>query len=196
VDQALDNDLAVNITKAIERVGELKGMGLDYGWGPSASFQWLLEHLYIDGGLGWGGAIIAATIVLRLVLFPFQLKASDSMARMAAITPLTKETQEELKVAIAERDRDAIHMARQKQRRIYKEFNVGPFKAMMPLLGQGVIGFGAFRCLRGMATLPVPGLAENGWFWFENLTIADPYYLLPAVTGSIMYLVIKVRLGY
>ena len=66
---------------------------------------------------------------------------------------------------------------------------------MTPVL-QGVFGFGAFRCLRGMTTLPVPGLSTEGWAWFTDLTVSDPYYILPMATGGIMYVIIKVRQGH
>merc|ERR1712073_160458 len=35
--------------------------------------------------------------------------------------------------------------------------------------------------------------AIGGLFWFENLTVKDPYYLLPLLTSSTLYL--QLRLG-
>jgi len=194
VDHVVENGLPVDITRAIHHMGDLKAMGLDYGWGTTATVESMLEFLYIDGGLGWGASIIASTVIIRLVLFPFQVMGSDHMAKMACIQPLVKDSAEDMKGAVSERNSDAILAARQKQSRIYKQFQVNPFKTMAPIFMQGVIGFGAFRCLRGMTTLPVPGFTESGWLWFQNLTIADPYYILPAITGGIMWYVMKVRI--
>ena len=43
-----------------------------------------------------------------------------------------------------------------------------------------------------MAYLPVPSLQTGGALWFPDLTMADPFYLLPiAVTGT-MYFILEV----
>ena len=49
-----------------------------------------------------------------------------------------------------------------------------------------------FFGLRGMANLPVDSMKYGGMFWFVDLTVPDPYYLLPALTCATMFLTIKV----
>lgn len=193
MDQVAEEGVAADLTRAIENIGDLKAMGLDFGWGPTAIVEWLLEHIYIDAGLGWGAAIIAVACVVRVTLFPAQLWGSNNAARMACIGPLTAKSQEYLTEALRSGGTDAITAARAQLRNIYKQFNVSPFKSVAPMAGQAIIGFGAFRCLRGMTSLPVPGLAESGFLWFQDLTISDPYYTLPAAIGVSMYYVVKVR---
>jgi YidC/Oxa1 family membrane protein insertase len=185
--------IPVNMGKAIEKIGDLKAMGLDYGYGPTSLVQWGLEHLYIDAGLQWGAAIVAATVFIRVFMFPFQLRASENMAKLAAITPLTKAPLDEMREAMKVNDQERAQAARKKQQRIYSQFDIKPVKSMIPLLGQGIIGFGAFRCLRGMAALPVPGMSDGGFLWLKDLTVPDPYCLVPVITGGIMYWVVKVR---
>lgn len=34
-----------------------------------------------------------------------------------------------------------------------------------------------------MAQLPVPGFDNEGFGWVTNLTLADPYYILPSLAG-------------
>lgn len=49
-----------------------------------------------------------------------------------------------------------------------------------------------FIGLRKMADLPVPSLQTGGLLWFPDLTVADPFYILPlAVTGT-MFLTLEV----
>lgn len=49
-----------------------------------------------------------------------------------------------------------------------------------------------FIALRKMAYLPVPSLQTGGALWFTDLTLADPYYILPlAVTGT-MFAILEV----
>ncbi len=49
-----------------------------------------------------------------------------------------------------------------------------------------------FFGLRGMANLPVDSMKYGGMLWFVDLTVPDPYYLLPALTCATMFLTIKV----
>jgi YidC/Oxa1 family membrane protein insertase len=184
----------VDPAAAIQHFGALKEMGLDYGWGPTAFFEWTIEHIYMMSGYGWGASIIITTLLIRIGLLRFQFKASDNMAKMAAVTPLVRDLHKEMTEAIKSGDEAKSRVAKSKQAAIYKEVGTNPLSSMMPAVWQGVLGYGAFRCLRGMSSLPVPGLDQGGFAWFRDLTIADPYYILPALSGGIMYLLMKVCL--
>merc|ERR1719411_1022939 len=48
-----------------------------------------------------------------------------------------------------------------------------------------------FLALRGMAKLPVLSMKTGGLFWFSNLTLTDPFYLLPILTSSSLFLQLK-----
>lgn len=54
-------------------------------------------------------------------------------------------------------------------------------------------GFGTFILLRGMANLPVPGLEHGGLLWFHNLTVPDPFLILPLATSAVLHWVLRVR---
>lgn len=43
--------------------------------------------------------------------------------------------------------------------------------------------------LREMANLPVESLKTGGLWWFTDLTVTDPYYLLPLLTSAGLFLV-------
>lgn len=49
-----------------------------------------------------------------------------------------------------------------------------------------------FMGLRGMANVPVDSMRTGGLFWFTDLTLPDPYYLLPILTSATMWLTIEV----
>jgi YidC/Oxa1 family membrane protein insertase len=55
------------------------------------------------------------------------------------------------------------------------------------------ITLGFFRLFQGMAALPVPSLETGGILWFQDLAAADPLYILPIISSSILYFVMKVR---
>jgi YidC/Oxa1 family membrane protein insertase len=195
VENAFNTDLSDVVHKGaglIEKHGALKELGLDYGWGPTAFFEWMIEHIYLDTGIGWGASIIAVTLLIRVALFKFQMNGSDSMAKMQAVAPVVKDLSDKMAEAIKNGDDETNREARKRQMQIYKAIGVKPINTIAPMLMQGVIGFGAFRCLRGMSTLPVPGMDQSGWLWFTDLTVTDPYHLLPFLSGGIMCLAMKV----
>ena len=45
-----------------------------------------------------------------------------------------------------------------------------------------------FFGLRSMCYLPVESFTWGGLAWFGDFTVADPYYLLPALTSATLYL--------
>lgn len=47
--------------------------------------------------------------------------------------------------------------------------------------------------IRGMANLPVESMKTGGLYWFTNLTIPDPFYLLPVMTCTTLLIAIEVN---
>lgn len=43
-----------------------------------------------------------------------------------------------------------------------------------------------------MANLPVPSLQTGGLWWFQDLTVSDPIYVLPLVVTATMWGVLEV----
>lgn len=80
---------------------------------------------------------------------------------------------------------------RQELQQINKAAGVSPFGALTPSIIQGVFGFCAFRLLRAMSNLPVPGLETGGLLWITDLTQTDPYFLLPLIMGSTLHFVLR-----
>ena len=72
-----------------------------------------------------------------------------------------------------------------------KEKNVNPLSNVFPIAVQLPIFLSMFVGLKGMANLPLESMMHGGLFWFEDLTIADPFYLLPLLTSTSMFLQFK-----
>ncbi|KAJ4293315.1 hypothetical protein N0V90_008597 [Kalmusia sp. IMI 367209] len=189
---SVDSNAFVDPITPITYWGNLKDLGLDYGWGPSAFFESLVELTYINTELGWAGAILASALILRTGLFfMFQRPGSDAMAKTAALRPALQPMMDELEQAKRMGDDDRVQALKLKQQGIMKEFGGPMGKSLGAGVAQAVFGFGAFRSLRGMSTLPVPGMSTEGLAWFTDLTVHDPYYVLPLVTGGIMYSIMR-----
>lgn len=68
---------------------------------------------------------------------------------------------------------------------------VNPLKNMLVPLAQAPIFLSYFIGIRRMVNAPVESLHTGGMLWFSDLTIADPYYMLPLITCSTLFLTIQ-----
>ena len=168
-------------------------MGLDYGWGSTAFVETLLEHIHIYAGTPWWMSIGLTVVAVRLLIFKFYINAQDTSARIAAIKPLTAEIDERQKDAVASRDQQQLRELSLERRALYGKFGIKVSRIFWPMVFQIPLGFGTFRLMRGMTALPVPGFDEGGPLWLSDLTIADPYYILPLATAATYYWTFKVR---
>ncbi len=175
-----------------ERIGYLKDLGLDYGWGPTAFIETLLEHIHVYTGTPWWASILLTALAVRIALIKPYIAAADVSARAAAVQPITAPIREKMMAAQRAGDQQRMLMARQELIAIHKRAGIQMYKAFVPLV-QVFLGFGTFRLFRGMATLPVPGLETGGLLWLKDLTVRDPYFILPVVTAGAFYLVMRVR---
>ncbi len=134
-------------------------------------------------------AIIALTILIRILVFPLSLKQQRSMTTMQALQR-SKEWQEIQKKYKGDREKLA-----QEQMRMYREYGVNPAGGCLPTLIQFPVLIGLYQSItRVLAVSPLqlvdlaprvflPGLAAlvplNDSFLWLNLGRPDPIYLLP-----------------
>ncbi|KAK2814184.1 hypothetical protein FQN50_000589 [Emmonsiellopsis sp. PD_5] len=195
INDLLASDLPVpDISQIPLEWGYLKQIGLDYGFGPSTLTEWALEMLHMHAGLPWVGAAVALALMTRIVLVkPFR----DSMiqqAKMNAIKPRLLPLQQRMRETIGTNPADA-QQARSEMKQLYNENNISLVKPMIPALVQVVFGFSAFKVLRGMAALPVPGLDTESFLWLTDLTVHDPTMILPLAMGTTMFYTLKLNAG-
>ena len=176
-----------------EQIGYLKTLGLDYGWGPTAFIETLLEHIHIYTGTPWWASILLTAVAVRIALIKPYIAAADVSARLAAITPITAPIRDKMMAAQRTGNQQAMLLARQELIGIHKKANIQTYKAFVPLI-QVFFGYGNFRLFRGMSALPVPGLETGGFLWLKDLTVSDPFYILPVATAGAFYLVMRVRM--
>lgn len=174
-----------------EKIGYLKELGLDYGWGPSSMVQFLLETLHITGGLPWWTATVATAVLIRVVLFNSIVSSAEVSTKLKALKPRTTPIRERMMHCVRENDNVGALKAKNELALLNQEHGIKPWKAFLPLL-QIPLGFGCFRVLRGMSTLPVPGLDNESVLWLQNVTMPDPYFAIPIATGALMYVAFRV----
>ncbi|KAK0635994.1 60Kd inner membrane protein-domain-containing protein [Bombardia bombarda] len=172
-----------------EQIGFLKALGLDYGWGPTALMEWSLEHIYIYTGLPWWASLGVLALGIRLVIFKPSL---DAAIHSQKSQDLRKNPKYEAAMAVMKENmmkadgQLAMAGARSTISKMNKAAGLKQWKAFIPMLNLP-LGYGVFRLFRGMAALPVPSLETGGALWFTDLTVCDPFYILPIATAGIMY---------
>jgi len=128
----------------------------------------------------YGLAIILLTFVLTLLLFPFRIKQMVSMKKMQVLQPRIKEIQEKYK-RYKKTDPKRADMNKEVMA-IYKENNVNPLGGCLPLILQMPLLFAFYSLLAYSIELrQAPFLG-----WLHDLSIKDPYYILPIVMGITM----------
>jgi YidC/Oxa1 family membrane protein insertase len=139
------------------------------------SLKWIEQYVH-----NYGYAIIILTLLLTLLLFPFRLKQMVSMKKMQAIQPKVKEIQEKYK-RYKKTDPKRAEM-NQELMGLYREHNVNPLGGCIPLLLQMPLLFAFYQLLAASIELrQAPFL-----LWIQDLSVKDPYYVLPVVMGVTM----------
>ncbi|HEU4459515.1 MAG TPA: membrane protein insertase YidC [Methylibium sp.] len=142
----------------------------DYGWFTilAKPLFWLLDKLH--GLLGnWGWAIVALVVLLKLAFYSLNASAYKSMAKMKAVNPRVQELRERLK--------DKPQQMQQEMMRIYKEEKVNPLGGCLPILVQMPVFIALYWVL-----LSSVEMRNAPWvLWIKDLSVQDPYYILPVV---------------
>lgn len=188
----LDELSELDIAAIPEQLGYLKQLGLDYGWGVSSIMEWLIEHIHIWSGLPWWASIVTLGIAVRVALLKPMLNASDTSAKIHNVKHQTTPLRAEMMEAMQKNNQMLAQQKRAELSKINHVHGIKMSRTMIPML-QVPLGFGMFRVTRGMASLPVPALLNESIFWLNDLTLRDPYFILPAMTALFMFSSLKVR---
>lgn len=130
----------------------------------------VLLYQYLPGQ-DFGVAVIALTLLLRILMHPLGIQAIKSQKAMSEIQPKLEEIKEKYK-----NDKAALAKASME---LYKEANVNPFSGCLPLLIQLPILLALYRVFwRGLSPeamaylysfVPNPGLIDTNFLGLLNL---------------------------
>jgi len=172
-------------TLAPLQYGDLAALGLA-GWSPSGLATWMLELVNVSSGLPWFHTIIAGTLLSRLLLLPFSIKQLRNSAALAPHQSRLVELKEELNRAYQTGDKLAVQRVALKQRRVYEESGVSMLPMLLMPFVQLPVTLGMFFGVKHLCALPLEQLRWSGVSFLPDLTVADPYYVLPIVSAVLM----------
>lgn len=144
---------------------------MDFGFFGFISKALLLamNWLYSALGLGYGMAIIAITVLLKILFWPLTAVSTRSAKRMADLAPQLKALQEKYK--------DDPQKLPAKQWEFYRENKINPMSGCLPMLVQLPVFFGLFSMLRTAIEL-----RGAHFLWTADLSKADTLFIIPGLS--------------
>jgi YidC/Oxa1 family membrane protein insertase len=128
-------------------------------------------HKYIPN---YGIAIILLTILIRLITFPLQYKSFKSMKKMQGIQPELQKIKEKYK--------DEPQKMQKETMDLFKKAGANPLSGCLPLILQMPFFFAIYRVLYSAVEL----VGAPFYGWIHDLSIHDPFYVLPVLMGLAM----------
>lgn len=127
--------------------------------------------------INWGIAIFLLTLVVKGLTLPWTHKSMKSMKAMSRLKPQLEKIKEKYKDDRARQNTETMNL--------FKAHKVNPMSGCLPMILQMPIWFALYRSLTVAGELYqapfIPG-------WIDDLTLPDPYYVMPVLLTGMMFL--------
>jgi YidC/Oxa1 family membrane protein insertase len=150
---------------------------VDYGWLTilAQPIFWLLSWIHALLG-NWGWSIIVLTILIKLAFYKLSETSYKSMANMRRMTPRMQ--------ALKDRYGDDKQRLNQAMMDLYKTEKINPLGGCLPILIQIPVFIALYWVL-----LEAVELRQAPFIlWIDDLSIKDPYFILPLIMGVSMFI--------
>jgi YidC/Oxa1 family membrane protein insertase len=166
-----------------ELMDTLKGLApgldltIDFGWlwFISLGIFWLMKQIYQLIG-NWGWSIVLVTFIIKALFYKLSERSYKSMAAMRQLQPRM--------LALKERYGDDKQKMSQATMELYKSEKINPLGGCLPILVQIPVFIALYWVLLESVELrQAPFIG-----WIQDLSVKDPYYILPVVMGLTLLL--------
>ena len=167
---------------SLNKIAPGLGLTVDYGWLTiiSTPLFWLLSFLH--GWVhNWGVAIILLTVLIKLAFFPLSAASYRSMGKMRVVAPKL----EKIKQQYGD-DRERLHKAMME---LYKTEKINPLGGCLPVIIQIPVFISLYWAI--LASVELRYAPFFGWI--TDLSVSDPYYVLPVIMGASMFVQSKLN---
>ncbi|MGB5637752.1 MAG: membrane protein insertase YidC, partial [Sedimenticolaceae bacterium] len=168
--------LGPKLQAELEATAEGLDLTVDYGFLVviAKPMYWILEQIqsFVHN---WGWTIIIFTILIKLAFFKLSETSYKSMANMRKMTPRIQ--------ALKDRFGDDKQRLQQAMMEMYKTEKINPLGGCLPMLVQMPFFIALYWVL-----LESVELRQAPWIlWIKDLSIKDPYFVLPVIMGISMF---------
>src|SRR5688572_2197069 len=153
--------------------GFMKGVVQPFATIVMRALLWMHDKLH----LSYGWVLVIFGIAVRIILWPLNHRAMRSSLKMQAIQPEM--------AAIQKKYRNNPQKQQEEMVRIYREHGMSPFSMFsgcLPMLIPMPVLFALFFVFQN--TIEFRGVS---FMWLEDISLKDPYYILPLIMGASMY---------
>ncbi len=134
---------------------------------------WLLDKIHSVLG-NWGWAIVVLTLLIKLVFYKLSEASYRSMAKMRKFQPQL--------MTLRERYKDDRQRLSQEMMNLYRQEKVNPLGGCLPILVQIPVFIALYWVLLESVELRQAPFI----LWIHDLSIRDPYFVLPLLMGATM----------
>jgi YidC/Oxa1 family membrane protein insertase len=184
------NTAVANLPPALQ-FGDLAALGL-VGWTPAGLARWSFEVINVATGLPWFWTLVAGSLFWRLALVPMVIQSLRNSARILPLQPQIIASQEELKRIRMTKDKLALQRHALKMRKMYRDAGVSMGVTALAPFVQLPVTLGLFFGVKKMCELPVVQMTHSGLGILPDLTVPDPYMILPILLCAAVNLQIHV----
>jgi len=166
----------------LEKIANGLDLTVDYGflWWLGKPIFWLLTILH-DLFKNWGVAIILVTVMVKLILYPLANAQYRSFAKMRILAPKLQ--------SLKERHGDDRQAMSQAMMDLYRKEKVNPLGGCLPIL----LTMPVFLALYWVLMESVELRHAPFMLWITDLSVKDPFYVLPVLMGISMWVTQKMQ---
>ncbi|MEM1145589.1 MAG: membrane protein insertase YidC [Pseudomonadota bacterium] len=167
---------------SLKEISPYLDLSVDYGWlwWIGVPLFWLLTKIHALVG-NWGVAIILLTVLIKAIFFRLSATSYRSMANMRKLQPKVQDLREQYA--------DDKQKQSQAMMELYKKEKVNPMGGCLPILLQMPVFIALYWVLMESVELRQAPFA----LWIEDLSVMDPYFVLPILMGGSMWFMQKLN---
>ncbi len=166
----------------LQEISPYLELSVDYGW-----LWWIAQPLFwlltkIHGLLGnWGLSIIALTVLIKAAFFKLSATSYRSMANMRRVAPKMQDIREQFA--------DDKTKQSQAMMELYRKEKINPMGGCLPVLVQMPVFIALYWVLMESVELRHAPF----FLWIDDLSVMDPYFVLPLLMGASMWFMQKLN---
>ena len=165
------------IIKNLEKISPYLDLTIDFSWLWFIAKPLFIALDFIHSHVGnWGIAIILLTFAIKVLFLYPSAMSYRSMAKMRKLQPMMTE--------LKDRFGDDRQKMSAELMKLYKKEKVNPLGGCLPILLQMPVFIALYWALMESVELR----HSPFYLWITDLSVKDPYFILPIIMGATMYI--------
>ncbi len=149
---------------------------IEFGWFDWLARPFLVVLNFFERYLGnYGLAIVVLTVIIKVLFYPLTKKSLHSMREMQKMQPQMAALKEKYKNDKQKMNKELMEL--------YKRYKINPLGGCLPM----VLQIPVFIALYEALYVAIELRHAPFYFWIQDLSAKDPYYITPLLMGATMF---------